>query len=85
MKMEGNISIFDSDEDNKTTKMYEVAINALKAMTNKLVLMENNGETERAMIMKCVWPILTEADKKFTLVKMGNDVNVSDFDSVIKK
>ena len=83
--MEGNIPILDGNTSDKNVKMLEVAINAFKTMTEKLVEMENSGKNEREMMIKCVWPIIGEADRKFIQIEKGEEVNVSDFDKVIKK
>lgn len=83
--MEGNIPILDGNISDKNTKMNEVAINALKIMTEKLVEMENQGKNEREMMIKCVWPIIAEADRKFIAIENGEEINVSDFDKAIKK
>jgi hypothetical protein len=65
--------------------MQEVAVNALKVMTDQLVAMENLGKSHSEMIVKCVWPIIGEADKKFTAIENEQEVNVSDFSSAFRK
>jgi hypothetical protein len=85
MKMEGNIPILDNGNLDNRSKMCDVAINALKVMTEKLVYMENNGRNEREMMIKCVWPIIGEAARKFMQIENGEEINVSDFDRVVKK
>lgn len=62
----------------------DIAINALKTMTETLVKMEKDGRKEDFMIQKCVWPILYEASMRFEKLDRG-DFNVpSDgFDMIV--
>ena len=75
-----------NDEKEKDEKYKAVATNALKAMTNLLVEMENNDVPSRLIIDLCVLPILESAAEKYEKIDKNEDVDVDGFyDMVMRK
>ena len=71
--------------EKKKDELYkEIAINALRAMTSGLVEMENKKTPEKKMMNKCVWPILQEAERRFSAIRDDEtDVPVDGFEFMI--
>ena len=62
----------------------DIAINALRTMTETLVNMEKSGRKEDFMIQKCVWPILYEVSMRFEKLDSGDfNVPIDEFDLVV--
>ena len=53
-----------------------IAKNALKAITEYLVKMENEGVKPEVVIEKCIWPIIYEAARRF------ESIAKKDFDGI---
>jgi len=83
-KTEKGIVIIDPAKDNEET-CKKIAVNALKAMTDILVEMEQLRLSEKEMMNKCVWPILNEAAKRFKDVQEDKDVELGNFIYVVGK
>ena len=81
-KTEKGIVIIEPAKD-KEEICKKIAVNALKAMTDTLVEMEQLRLSEKEMMNKCVWPILNEAAKRFKDVQEDKDVELGNFIYVV--
>ena len=70
MKTEKGIPILGEDLDGKELAKI-IALNAFRAMTDSLVAMEKSNVPPRAMMDRCVWPILEEAGRRFEAISDG--------------
>ena len=75
------------DDIKKATELQkQIAVNALQCITEELVSMENSGKNEKEMMDDCVWPILTEASKRYEQISLGDlNVETGNFKFVVKE
>ena len=64
----------------------EIAVNAMKTMTDCLVEMELKDASMSDMLNYCIWPILEEADSRFRAIERGEDnVPTDGFELIVGK
>jgi hypothetical protein len=79
----GDIILDAAKEKLKDEQYKMIAINALKAMTDMLVLMSGSGVDDKDMMRLCVWPILEESEKRFNKIANGEEVKLDGFEHLV--